>query len=335
MIRRLGIDIGTSNIRIYVPRKGILIDEPNVVAINIVKDKVVAVGNEAKEMLGRTPEAIIASSPFTDGVIASYKTTKQMLEIYLSRVMGRLRLVRPDVIVNCPVGATSTEKKAILDAVEGAGAKRVFLMKSPLAAAVGAGIDISSPSGNMIIDSGGGKTEIAVIALSDIVSFSSTRHGGNKMDQAIIDFIKKKRNLIIGSQSAELAKIQVGSAVAQKKDNKMEISGSNTISGLPESIIVHTNEIAAALKPVLNEIILAVKQVLQKTPPELSSDVMDKGIVICGGASSLKEFDELMTKVTGVPCQIVDEPQLAAIKGIGLAVENFEDFLESFTWRGK
>lgn len=335
MIRRLGIDIGTSNIRIYVPQKGILIDEPNVVAINIVKDRVVAVGNEAKEMLGRTPEAIIASSPLTDGVIASYKTTKQMLEIYLSRVMGRLRLVRPDVIVNCPVGATSTEKKAILDAIEGAGAKRVFLMKSPLAAAIGAGIDVSSPCGNMIIDSGGGNTEIAVIALSDIVSFSSTRHGGDKMDQAIIDFIRKKRNLIIGSQSAENAKIEVGSAIAQKKDNKMEISGSNTISGLPESIIIHTNEIAAALKPVLNEIILAVKQVLQKTPPELSSDVMDKGIVICGGASSLNEFDELMTKVTGVPCQIVDEPQLAAIKGIGLAVENFEDFLESFTWRGK
>ncbi|MFH1855560.1 MAG: rod shape-determining protein [bacterium] len=335
MIRRLGIDIGTSNIRIYVPQKGILIDEPNVVAINVVKERVVAVGNEAKEMLGRTPEAIIASSPLTDGVIASYKTTKQMLEIYLSRVMGRLRLVRPDVIVNCPVGATSTEKKATLDAIEGAGAKRVFLMKSPLAAAVGAGIDISSPSGNMIIDAGGGNTEIAVISLSDIVSFSSTRHGGDKMDQAIIDFIRKKRNLIIGTQSAENAKIEVGSAIAQKKDNKMEISGSNTISGLPESIIIHTNEIAAALKPVLNEIILAVKQVLQKTPPELSSDVMDKGIVICGGASSLNEFDELMTKVTGVPCQIVDEPQLAAIKGMGLAVENFEDFLESFTWRGK
>lgn len=335
MIRRIGIDLGTSNIRFYIPHKGILVDEPNVVAINVVKNKAVAAGEEAKIMLGRTPEAIIASSPLTDGVIASYKTTKQMIEIYLGKLLGRMRLVKPDIIINCPVGATSTEKKAVLDAVEGAGARKVYLIKSPLAAAIGAGIDIASSSGNMIIDVGGGKTEVAVIALGDIVSFSSVRYGGNKMDQAIIDFIRKKRNLVIGPQSAELLKTKIGSAISQKKDAKLEISGSNTISGLPESIIVHTNEVAAALKPVLNEIILAVKQVLQKTPPELSSDVMDKGIVICGGASKLMDFDELMTKVTGVPCQLVDEPELSAIKGIGLATENFEDFLESFTWRGK
>jgi len=334
MIRRVGIDIGTSNIRFYVPHKGILIDEPNVVAIN-VKDQVVAVGNEAKQMLGRTPEAIIASNPLHDGVIASYKTTKQMLEIYLGKMLGRLRLFRPDIIVNCPVGATSTEKKAIFDAVQSAGAKKVYLMKSPLAAAIGAGIDISSSSGNMIIDVGGGKTEVAVIALSDIVSYSSVRYGSEKMDLAIVDFIKKKRNLIVGPQSAEAAKIKIGSAAAQKKDNKMEISGSNTISGLPESIIIHTNEVAAALKPVLNEIILAVKQVLQKTPPELSSDVMDKGIVLSGGGANLSDFDDLMTKVTGVPCQMVDEPELATIKGIGLAIENFDEFIESLTWRGK
>jgi len=334
MIRRVGIDIGTSNIRFYVPHKGILIDEPNVVAIN-VKDQVVAVGNEAKQMLGRTPEAIIASNPLHDGVIASYKTTKQMLEIYLGKMLGRLRLFRPDIIVNCPVGATSTEKKAIFDAVQSAGAKKVYLMKSPLAAAIGAGIDISSSSGNMIIDVGGGKTEVAVIALSDIVSYSSVRYGSEKMDLAIVDFIKKKRNLIVGPQSAEAAKIKIGSAAAQKKDNKMEISGSNTISGLPERIIIHTNEAAAALKPVLNEIILAVKQVLQKTPPELSSDVMDKGIVLSGGGANLSDFDDLMTKVTGVPCQMVDEPELATIKGIGLAIENFDEFIESLTWRGK
>jgi rod shape-determining protein MreB len=333
MIRRLGIDIGTSNIRIFVPGKGILIDEPSVVALNI-HEKAVAVGNEAKAKIGRTPEAILASNPLSDGVIASYKITKQMLEIYLGKLMGRMRLIRPDIIVNCPVGATSTEKKAILDAVEGAGARRVYLIKSPLAAAIGAGIDISASSGNMIIDVGGGKTEVAVISLSDIVSFSSVRYGSGKMDAAIIDFIKKKRNLIIGTQSAEAAKIQIGSAIPQKKDNKMEISGSNTISGLPESIIIHTNEIASALKPVLNEIILAVKQVLQRTPPELSSDVMDKGIVISGGGASLKDFDELMTKVTGVPCQMVDEPALATIKGIGLAVENFDEFVESLSWRG-
>lgn len=333
MIRRIGVDMGTSSIRIYIPQRGVVVDEPNVVAIGVGNQKVVAVGSEAKQMLGRTPDGIMAAYPLNDGVIASYKTTKQMLEVYLGKILGRMRLFKPDIIVNCPVGATSTERKAILDAVEGSGAKKVYLFKSPLAAALGSGLDISSSSGNMIIDVGGGKTEVAVIALGDIVSYSSVRYGGKKMDQAIIDFIRKKRNLVIGEQSAEYAKTEIGAAVPQKKDNKIEISGSNTISGLPESIMVHTNEIAAALKPVLNEIILAVKQVLQKTPPELSSDVMDKGIVITGGAAKIKDFDELLTKVTGVPCQLIDESQLTAIKGIGLASENFDEFVQALNWR--
>lgn len=333
MARRLGIDLGTSFIRIYSLKKGIVVNEPNVVALNVSTQKVVAVGNEAKNMLGRTHENLIASSPLENGVISSFKITKQMLTIYLNQILGRFRLSKPDIIVNVPVGATSTEKKAILDAIESIGAKKVYLLKSPLAAAMGAGLDVSSSSGNMIINMGGGKTEVAVIALGDIVSYTSVRFGGKNMDQAIIEYVKKKKNLLLGEQSAEILKIKIGAAMSVKKEEKLEISGSNTISGLPESIIMETSEVVEALKPVLNEIILAVKQVLQKTPPELSSDVMDKGIVMSGGGSKLKNFDELMTKITGVPCQVADDPELCTIKGIGIAVENFNDYLESLIWK--
>lgn len=335
MIRKIGIDLGTSSIRAVAPKTGVLVNEPNVVALNAVNQRVIAVGEEAKQMLGRTPEAIVASYPLLDGVIASYKTTRQALQIYLSKILGRFRLFKPEIVINVPVGSTSTEKKAVWDAAEGIGAKKVYLIKSPIAAAIGSGIDIFSSSGNMIIDVGGGKTEVAVISLGDIVAYSSVRFGGKKMDQAIIDYIRKKRNLVIGEQTAELAKIEIGSAFAQKKDNRMEISGSNTISGLPESIIVHSGDIAAAVKPVINEIILAVKQVLQKTPPELSSDVMDKGIAVSGNGASLRNFDELLTKVTGVPCQIVEEPELCTIKGISLVLENLDDFKGTLIERRK
>ncbi len=333
MVRRIGIDLGTSFIRIYSSKQGVVVNEPNVVALNVSTQKVVAVGDEAKSMLGRTHENLIASSPLENGVISSFKTTKQMLAIYLNKILGRFRLFKPEIIVNVPVGATSTEKKAVLDAIESIGVKKVYLIKSPLAAAIGAGLDVSSSSGNMIINIGGGKTEVAVIALGDIVSYASVRFGGKNMDQAIIDYIRKKKNLLLGEQSAEFLKIEIGAAMFVKKEGKLEISGSNTISGLPESIIIETPEIVEALKPVLNEIILAVKQVLQKTPPELSSDVMDKGIVMSGGGAKLKNLDELMTKVTGVPCQVADDPELCTIKGIGIAVENFNDYLESLIWK--
>lgn len=333
MARRIGIDLGTSFIRIYSFKKGVVVNEPSVVALNITNQKVVAVGAEAKRMLGRTHENLVASSPLEDGVISNFKITKQMLTLYLNKILGRFRLFKPEIIVNVPVGATSTEKKAVMDAIESIGARKTYLIKSPLASAIGAGLDVSSSSGNMIINIGGGKTEVAVIALGDIVSFTSVRFGGKKMDQAIIDYIRKKRNLLLGEQSAEALKIDVGAAMVSKKENKMEISGSNTISGLPESIIVETREIVEALKPVINEIILSVKQVLQKTPPELSSDVMDKGIVMSGGGAKLKNFDELMTKVTGVPCQIADDPELCTIRGIGITVENFNDYLESLVWK--
>lgn len=333
MAKKIGIDLGTSYIRMYLSKEGVVVNDPNVVAINVSNEQVVAAGNEAKTMLGRTHENLMASSPLEDGVIASYKITKQMLSIYLNKILGRIRIFKPEIIINVPAGATSTEKKAILDAVESVGAKKVYLIKSPLASAIGAGLDIFSSSGNMIINVGGGKTEVAVIALGDIVSYSSIRFGGKKMDDAIIEYIRKKRNLLLGEQSAEILKKEIGSAIKGKKEKKLEISGSNTITGLPESIIVETNEVVSALKPVLDEIILSVKQVLQKTPPELSSDVMDKGIVINGGGALLKNFDELMTKVTGVPCQVSEEPELSTIKGIGVAVENFNEFVESLIWK--
>ncbi|MDH4358539.1 MAG: rod shape-determining protein [Candidatus Berkelbacteria bacterium] len=333
MAKRIGIDLGTTRIRIFTPKRGVIIDEPNVVALNVSNQRVISVGTEAKQMLGRTPEAIAASYTLLNGVIASYRSTRQMLQIYLDKVLGRFRLIKPDIVINVPVGATSTEKKAVFDAVESLGARRVYLIKSPLAAAIGAGIDVSSSVGNMIIDVGGGKTEVAVISLGDIVASSSTRFGGKKFDEAIIEHIRKKYSLMIGEQTAESIKTGIGSATSRKKEEKEEVSGSNIITGLPESVMIHTNDIAVAIKPVLNEIILSVKQVLQKTPPELSSDVMDKGIVISGGAAKLANFDELLTKVTGVPCQMAEEPDMCVIKGIGLVLENFEEFADSLIWK--
>lgn len=335
MALKIGIDLGSSNIRICSSKKGIVVDEPNVVAINILNQQIMAVGSEAKSMLGRTPEGVMAAYPLSDGVIASYKTTKQMLHVYLNKIIGKIRLFKPDIVINIPVGATSTEKKAVIDVIEAVGAKKAYLFKSPLAAALGAGIDISSPNGNMVIDIGGGKTEVAVVSLGDIVSFSSVRYGGKKFDEAIADYVRKKHGLVIGEQTAEQVKIEIGSAVTAKKELKMEVSGSNTVSGLPESLILTTADVVQAIKPVINEIILAVKQVLQRTPPELSSDIMDRGMVIAGGGGNLRNIDELLTKVTGVPCQMAEKPERATIAGIKLAVDNFQDFINSFVWREK
>jgi len=335
MSKKIGIDLGTSSIRLYLQDRGVVVDEPNVVALSAINQKVLAVGEEAKKMIGRTPESILASYPLTGGVIANYKTTKQMLQIYLGKILGRVRLIKPDVIINVPVGATSTERKAVFDAVESVGAKRVYLVKSPLAAAIGAGIDIISSSGNMVIDIGAGKTEVAVISLGDIVCATSVRYGGEKIDEAIVNYIRKKHNLVLGVQTSETLKKSIGSAMAVKKETREEASGNNTISGLPESIMISTSDIVNAVKPVLNEIILAVKQVLQKTPPELSSDVMDKGILMCGGGSKLAGFDDLLTKISGVPCQVAEEPDLCTIKGIGVIMENFDNFSDSLIWKNK
>lgn len=330
--KRLGIDLGTTTTLVYLPGKGIVINEPSVVALEVASNKVMAVGEEAKAMLGRTPESIIAAHPLKDGAIANFRITEAMLRYYINKISGRMRFFRPDVMVAIPAGITSTEKRAVIDACTQAGAKHAHVIKEPLAAALGAGISISSTVGNMIIDIGGGTSEVAVISLGDIVVSSSVRIGGDKIDQGIANYVRKKYNLVIGDQTAEEVKKKIGAAVPLKKELTREVSGSNAITGLPESIILTTSEIVTAIRNELNEIVLVVKAVLQKTPPELASDVMDKGIVITGGGALLRAIDQLFTKVTGVPCQIADEPELCVVKGTGMAVENLEGFKKSILW---
>ncbi len=329
---RLAIDLGTNNIRIYKPGKGVIIDEPSVVALDSISGKIVAVGEDAKNMLGRTPDSITAAHPLQNGVIASFKITDGMLKYYFSKVLGRFRVLRPEVMVAVPAGVTSTEKKALIDACQSAGAKDTYVIKSPIAAALGAGVSISSPNGNLIIDIGGGTSEIAVIALGDVVASTSVRVGGNKMDQAIANHLRKQFSLTIGEQTAENIKIKIGAALTIKNQKQMEVSGSNTVSGLPESIMLKTEDIVSAVKSELNEIVMAVKSVLQKTPPELASDVMDKGIIMTGGGSKLRVIDRMMTKITGVPCQVVEEPEYCTVRGVGNALENLTEFKKSVLW---
>lgn len=332
LLRRLAIDLGTTNVLVSVPGRGIVIDEPCVVALEAGDNKVMAIGQEAKEMLGRTPDSIIASHPLRDGVIANYKITEAMLRYFINKIGGSIRLLRPDVMVAVPAGITSTERRAVVDACIQAGAKNAYIIKEPIAAALGARIPIASASGNMIIDIGGGTTEVAVIALGDIVAATSVRVGGIKIDTAIANYIRKKYNLLIGEQTAEEVKIKVGAAMPLKKDLQMEVSGSNTITGLPESVMVGTSDIVAAIREELNEIIQAVKTVLQKTPPELAADVMDKGIVMTGGGAQLRQLDGLLTKVTGVPCQTAEDPLLCVARGTLAAVENLDAFKRSVLW---
>lgn len=332
ILKRLGVDLGTTNILLYIPGKGIIINEPSVVALEVSQNKIMAIGQEAKEMLGRTPDSIIAAHPLKDGVIANFGITKSMLQYYINRLSGRVRLFKPEIMISVPAGATSTERRAVMDAAIQAGAKGAYLVKEPVAAALGAGIPIASPTGNMIIDIGGGTSEVAVIALGDIIASSSVRVGGVKFDEAIINQIRKKYNLVIGEVTAEAIKIKIGTALPLKKEQTMEVSGCNCITGMPESVIVSSSDIMLALRDPLNEIISAVKSVLQHTPPELASDVMDKGIVMTGGGAMLTGVDGLFTKVTGVPCQSAEDPMLCVAKGTGVAIENLESFKKSVLW---
>lgn len=332
MVRKIAIDLGTTNSLVYVPKRGIVIEEPSVVALEAKDNKIIAIGKEAKEMLGRTPDSIIAAYPLQDGVIANYKVTKTMIKSFIDRVAGRIRIFKPEVMISIPAGATSTEKRAVVDACIAAGAKQAFVIKEPIAAALGAGIPIATPTGNMIIDIGGGTTEIAVIALGDIVASTSVRVAGMKFDAAITNHIRKKHNLVIGEQTAEEIKKQVGSATPLKKEVKMEISGSNAVTGLPESVIISSEDVAKGIKSPLLDIINAVRGVLQRTPPELASDVMDKGIILTGGGSLLRNIDVLLTKITGVPCEIAEEPIYCTVKGVGIAVDHLDGYKKSILW---
>ncbi len=326
---KIGIDLGTANTLVYVPKKGIVLNEPSVVAISVDDNSVLAVGQEAKDMIGRTPDTIRATSPLRDGVIADYRITEAMIKYFITKATGGFRFFKPDVMVCVPVGITSTERRAVIDATVNAGAKAAYLIKEPVAAAIGANIPIAESSGNMIIDIGGGTTEIAVISLGGIVASTSVRIAGNKIDAAIADYIRKKHSLAIGERTAERLKIALGSALPLDEDEKMEIKGRDMVTGLPKNIVVTANEINEAISEELHEMIQAVKTVLSETPPELSADVIDKGMILTGGGALLRNLDQLVTKVTGVPCYVAEDPMLCVAKGTGIALDNLEAYKRS------
>lgn len=323
-IKKIGIDLGTANTLVFIPKKGIVVNEPSVVAISVDDNRVLAVGNDAKEMLGRTPESIVASRPLKDGVIADYRVTEAMLRYFIGKVSPRIRLVRPDVLVSIPAGVTSTERRAVVEATIKAGAKNAYIVKEPMLAAIGAGIPVNSASGNMIINIGGGTSEVAILSLGGIVAAHSARVGGNRIDSAITHYIKKKHGLAIGERTAEEVKITIGSALPQVKEEYIEVRGRDLMGGLPKTIRISSNEITEAIQDELREIINAVKKVLQETPPELAADVMDKGMVLSGGSAQLRHLDQLITRVTGVPCYVADDPLLCVAKGAGIALDNLE-----------
>ena len=334
MIRkRIAIDLGTANTLVWLAGEGVVANEPTVVAISADDSKVIAVGVEAKKMLGRTPEALIASRPMREGVIADYQITEAMLRYFISKVVGRFQLFRPDVMICVPAGCTQVERRAALDATLSAGAAHAYLIDEPLAAAIGAGIPVSAPSGHMILDVGGGAAEAAVISLGGVVVHKSVRVAGNKIDEAIQDYLKKKHNLIIGDQTAEDIKIKIGTAINVSKEEKMELSGRDLVFGLPRSVTVTSNEICLAIKNPLMQIIGAVKGVLEDTPPELAADIIDKGIVMSGGTSLLKNFDKLLTDETGVPSHIAEDALLCVVRGTGVVMENIELWKRSVTTR--
>jgi len=328
-IRKIGIDLGTCNSLVYIPGKGVIINEPSVVAVSVPENKILAVGNEAKEMIGKTPDSIIAYRPLKDGVIADFRVTQAMIQYFINKSLGRFSFFKPELVISVPAGITSTERRAVIEAALKAGAKSAYVAKEPVLSAIGAGIPINSPSGNMILDIGGGTSETAVISLGGIVSWSSVRVGGNKMDQAISSYIKNKHNLAIGDQMAEDIKINIGSALPVKEKKTMDVRGRDLVSGLPRTVEIHTNEVCEAITNNLKEITQAVKEVLRNTPPELSADVIDKGMILAGGGALLKNIDTLFTNVTGVPAYIADEPLLCVAKGTGIVLENLEAYKRS------
>jgi len=331
--KKLGIDLGTANSIVYLQGKGIVLNEPTVVAVTLDNQRVVAVGNEAKEMLGRTPGNIIASRPMRDGVIADYQVTEAMLRYFLQKVCGKSFLFRPEVMICIPAGSTQVERRAVEDATVSAGAKTVYVIHEPLAAAIGAGIPIAEASGNMIVDIGGGAAESAVISLGGLVISQSIRVGGNKIDDAIINLIRKKHGLVIGETTAEEVKFKIGSAVSDKKQKKeeqtIEVKGRDSITGLPKRIEIDTDVVVEAVHQPLSQIINMIKQILEEIPPELASDIIDKGIIMSGGTSLLRNFDKLLSAETGVPCYVAEEPMLCVAKGCGVALENLELYKRS------
>jgi len=328
-IKKIGIDLGTCNSVVFVPKKGIVLQEPSVVAVSLDENKILAVGEEAKEMIGRTPDTIRIYRPLRDGVIADFRVTQAMISYFLKKIISPFQFFKPELMISIPAGITSTEKRAVIEAGLGAGAKQVFVAKEPILAAIGAGIPINSCSGNLIVDIGGGTSEVAVISLGGIVTSGSLRMAGDKMDTAISDFIKKKHNLAVGEKTAEEIKIKIGTAISEREPKILEIRGRDLISGLPRNIKISSNEICEAISEVLQEIIQVIRQVLRTTPAELSADIMDKGIVLSGGGALLKNIDKLIAKSIGVPCYVAEEPMFCVAKGTGVVLENLELYKKS------
>ncbi|HYU20212.1 MAG TPA: rod shape-determining protein [Chloroflexota bacterium] len=327
----IGIDLGTANVLVYLKGRGIVLNEPSVVAYTDNDYKVVAVGQQARQMLGRTPSRIKVARPMRDGVIADYLITEAMLRYFIRKVSGRFNLFRPVVMICIPAGVTNVESRAVLDATLQAGAKEAHLIAEPLAAAIGASIPIDSPTGNMVVDVGGGTTESAVISLNDIVVSSSIRVGGNKIDEMIQTYVRRKYNLIIGERTAEEIKLQIGSALPLREDVRAEIRGRDQIDGLPKTRTITSHEITEAVGDALSAIVMNVKSVLEQTPPELASDVVDKGMIVTGGGALLRNLDRLLAKATGVPAYVADDPLSCVAVGAGRALEHLPIFRDSLT----
>ena len=328
-VRKIGIDLGTCNSVVFVPGRGVVVQEPSVVAVDVLENKILAVGTEAKKMIGRTPDTLKVYRPLREGVIADYRITQAMLKYFIDKAIPGFRFFKPELMIGVPAGITSTERRAVIEAALYSGAKAAFVAKEPILAAIGAGIPINSCSGHMIIDIGGGTSEIAVISLGGIVACRSIRVGGDKMDLAISDYIKKKYNLAIGDQTSEEIKIKIGTALPEKKERILEVRGRDLIQGLPRLIKISSNEVCEAISDTLEEIIKVVKAVLKDTPPELSADIMDKGMVVCGGGSMIDNVDKLIAQSTGVPCFRADEPMLCVAKGTGVVLENLDIYKKS------
>lgn len=319
---KIGIDLGTCNSLVFVPKKGVVLQEPSVVAVSLSNNKILAIGREAKEMIGRTPDTIRVYRPLREGVISDYRITQAMLHYFIKKTTKRFSPFKPEIIVSVPAGITSTEKRAVIEAGLSAGAKNCFVVKEPILAAIGAGIPINSCSGHMVANIGGGTSEVAIISLGGIVVAKSIRIAGDRMDAAILNYIKQKYNLIIGDQTAERIKIEIGTALPERKEQFVEVKGRDLISGLPRSIKINSNEIVLAISDVLGEISQVIKQVLRETPPELASDIMEKGLILTGGSALLRNLDRFITQQTGVPAVVAEEPILCVAKGTGVILEN-------------
>lgn len=327
--KKLGIDLGTTSVLVYLPGKGIVLNEPSVVAISEEDNKILAIGLEAKKMIGKTPESIVAYRPMKDGVIADYRVTEAMLRYYIHKALGRWNITKPDVLISVPAGVSSTERRAVVEAAIKAGARNAYVVKEPILAAIGAGIPIHEPIGHMIVDIGGGTTDVAVISLGGIVASTSVKCAGNRIDAAIADYIKKTFNLAIGDKTAEEIKIKVGSAIALDEELSITIKGRDYVLGLPRSVEIKTNEITKAIAKELREMIKAIKDVLQETPPELSADIIDRGIIMTGGSSQLRNLPELVFRRTGVKATLAKEALYCVARGTGIALDHLDTYKKS------